>query len=140
MTATLAIIGYGTLFQTGDNNSPIGWTTLAEVRGLSLPPLSRDVIDAGHECAPDEWREILTGINTAAEVSLDANFNKTTYATLVAEFGSTDIKTRRIVLPGGSYVTFDAYLVGLEVAVAVGDLVSANAKFRASGAPALTVV
>jgi predicted secreted protein len=140
MTATLAIIGYGTLFQTGDNSSPINWTTLAEVKSLALPSLSRDVVDAGHESAPNEWRQILAGLKTAGEISVACNFYKATYQTLLADLDSTAIRARRIVLPDGTYLTFDAYLIGLEAAVAAGDIITAVAKFRPSGAPALTVV
>ena len=78
MAKSLAIIGYGTLFQTGDNASPINWTTLAEVKSLSPPPLSRDVIDAGHESAPGEWREVLTGLHNMAEITMELNFHKIT--------------------------------------------------------------
>lgn len=140
MTATLAITGYGTLFQTGDTSSPIVYTTLAEVNKLTPPPLTRDIIDAGHESAPDEWREILTGLKTAGEVSLDCNFIKTTYNTLFAELGSTVIKPRRIVYPGGTHLDFDAFLTELDVGLDIGGLMIATAKFRASGTPSLTVV
>lgn len=140
MTATRGIIGYGTVFQTGDTSSPIVWTSLAEVRNVAMPSISRDVIDAGHECAPDEWREVLTGINTANEVTLECNFYKTTYQTLLAEMNTAVIKPRRIVLPGGTYLAFNAFLISIDVNVATGDLVAASVKFRPSGQPTLTVV
>lgn len=140
MVATLAIIGYGTVFQTSDGNSPATWTALAEVRALGVPPLTRDVIDAGHESAPDEWRAVLTGLKTAGEISVECNFYKTTYQTLMNELSTTVIKSRRIIFPGGTYLAFDAYLVGLETAAATGDIITAVAKFRPSGTPALTVV
>lgn len=140
MTATLAIIGYGTLFQTSDGNSPPNFASLAEVVSVSLPPLSRDVIDAGHESAPNEWRAILTGLKTAGEISLECNFYKTTYQTLLAELDTTIIKGRRIVLPGGSYLAFDAYLIGLDVGIAAADKIPVSVKFRPSGTPTFTVV
>jgi hypothetical protein len=141
MTLSSAIIGYGTLFQTGDTSSPIVWSSLAEVKGLSLPSLQRDVIDAGHESAPDEWREVLTGLKTAGDFGLECNFYKTTYQALIAELGTTTIKPRRIVFPGGSYFQFDAFLVGIDVGVTIGDLITCSVKFRPSGEPTgLTVI
>jgi len=141
MAPTLAIIGYGTLFQTSDGNSPPTWSALAEVTGLDLPEITRDVVDAGHECAPGEWREVLTGIRNAAEISVACNFYKTTYQALLAELTAVAaLKARRIVLPGGTFLAFDAFLIGLQAAAAPGDKIAAVAKFRPSGAPSLTVV
>lgn len=140
MTASLAIIGYGTRFQTGDTSSPIVYTSLAEVRGLAFPPLSVDVVDAGHECAPDEWREVLTGLKTAGELSLEMNFHKSSYQLLFNELGTRIIKPRRVLLVSGTHLDFDGWLTKLEATFGVGDLVSAVAGFRASGEPTLTVV
>jgi Lambda phage tail tube protein, TTP len=140
MTATRAIIGYGSLFQTSNNDSPLTWSSLSEVRSMTVPPISRSVIDAGHECAPDEWREVLTGLNELGELTVEANFYKTVYQDLLAEFGTRVIKTRRIVFPGGSNLVFDAYLISIESALAKGDIVLAQVKFRPSGDATFTVV
>lgn len=140
MTATLGIIGYGSLFQTSNNDSPLTWTSLSEVKGIGLPALTRDVVDAGHESAPDEWRAVLTGLKSAGEVSVECNFIKTTYQSLLTELGSTTIKTRRIVFPGGTNLVFDAYLISLESGLSAGEIISAVAKFRPSGQPTLNVV
>ncbi len=113
---------------------------MSEVKSIGLPALTRDVVDAGHESAPDEWRAVLTGLKNAGEVSVECNFYKTTYQTLLAEMSSTTIKTRRIVFPGGTNLVFDAYLISLESSLAAGDLVTAVAKFRPSGQPTLNVV
>src|SRR5215510_5167859 len=99
MTATLAIIGYGSSFQTSNNDSPLTWSSLSEVKAIGLPSLARDVVDASHESAPDEWAAVLTGLKRGGEFSVVCNFYKTTYQTLFNELGSSVIKTRRIVFP-----------------------------------------
>src|SRR5678816_1487948 len=120
MTSSLGKIGYGSLFQTSNNDSPLTWSSLSEVKSIGLPVLSRDVIDASHESAPNEWREILTGLLSAGEVSVECNWIKTTYNTLLAELSTTTVKARRIVFPGGTYLEFDAYLISLEGALEIG--------------------
>jgi hypothetical protein len=132
MTATLAITGYGSSFQTSNNDSPLTWTALSEVRSIALPSLSRDVIDAGHESAPNEWRQVLTGLKNAGEITLECNWIKTVYQTLFAELGTTVIKSRRIVFPGGTNLVFDAYLVSIDGTITVGDIIVASVKFRPS--------
>lgn len=140
MTASRAIIGYGTLFQTSNNDSPLTWSSLAEVRSIGMPAMSRSVIDAGHECAPDEWREVLTGLNEAGELTVEANFYKAVYQDLLAELGTRVIKVRRIVLPGGSNLVFSAFLISIDSSIATGDIILASVKFRPSGQPTFNVV
>lgn len=140
MTATLSKLGYGTLFQTDYTlASPTVWVTISEAATLSLPPLSRDAVDASHECAPDEYRTFVTGLKSGGEISVTMNFIAAQYITLQGELSSTTPKPRRIVLPGGSIMTFSATLIGLEVPVAVGEKMTATAKFKIDGAPALLV-
>jgi hypothetical protein len=141
MTRTLAIIGYGSLFQTNQGGSPDNWSATAEVNSITLPELTRDVIDAGHEAAPNEWREVLVGIPTAGEVDIVANFIPATYQALFAEIGSGTVKSRRVVFPNGSSLVFNAYLISAAIALTVGDLITATAKFRVSGQPGpLTII
>ena len=126
-------IGYGSLFQINQGGSPEDWLTLAETKSLTLPPLERDVISAGHECAPEEDKEYLPGLVDGGEISVTLNFTFAHYQLLLAELEETTIRQRRIVFPDGSWFTFDAWLLSLENPIGVGDLISSTAKFKLSG-------
>lgn len=141
MTATKATIGYGSLFQTNQGGSPNDWTALAEVVSVNFPPLTVDVIDAGHEAMPGEYREVLTGIRTAGDVTVVCNFQPVTLQSLFNELNSMLLRQRRLVFPNGTSIVFNAYLISLESGLAAGDVVQATAHFRVTGAPGpLTVV
>ena len=140
MTATLARLGYGTVFQTDYTLvSPAVWVTLAETNAMALPPLSRDVIDASHECAPNEWRTFVTGLKNGGEIDVSMNFIASQYLTLQGELTSTQSKPRRILYVNGTVLTFSATLVGLEAPISVGDRLNAVAKFKIDGEVALIV-
>ena len=140
MTATLARIGYGTVFQTDYTlTSPVVWVTLAEANGMSLPPLSRDAVDASHECAPDEWRTFVTGLKSGGEVDVSMNFIAAQYLTLQGELSTITSKPRRILYSNGTVLTFSATLIGLDAPIAIGDALSSVAKFKIDGAVSLLV-
>jgi len=131
---TLAQLGYGTAFQTDRGGSP-QWVTVAESVSISMPPLSRDAIDASHECAPGEWRGSIPGLKNGGEVSVEMNFTNAEYIALAAELDSTDPLPRRIVFPDGAIYPFTAFLVALEAGATVGDRRAAAARFKVVGEP-----
>ena len=136
MVATSAKIGYGATFQTDyTSSSPTVWVTLSEVINMSLPPLSRDAIDSSHECAPNEWRTFVTGLNSAGEIPVQMNFTKAQYQTLQGELATLTAKNRRVVFLDGTVMTFSAMLMALELPVEINGRLVAMAKFKISGQP-----
>lgn len=101
---TEAILGYGSVFQTW---SGAEWVTVAEASAMALPPLSRDVIDAGHECAPDEWRDSIVGLKSAGEISVVLNFTASEYSKRYDHLGDGVLECR-ILLPDESVYPFSA--------------------------------
>lgn len=140
---TSARIGYGTLFQTGDGNSPEAWTTLGEVSNITPPNMQRDSIDASHGQSPDGWREFIAGLKDGGELSLEMNFvpGGAGAAALMAELNlsaAAAVKNRRILFPDGSYFEAQAFLTGFEPDAPIDDKMAATATFKISGAPVLT--
>ena len=129
---TDAQIGYGAAFQTADGTD---WVTIAESTAITFPALSRDAIDASHECAPGEWRQALPGLKNANEVSVEMNFTADQYIALAAELDTDEILLRRLVFLDGSTYPFSAFLVGLESGTTVGDRRAAAARFKVVGEP-----
>jgi hypothetical protein len=134
---TAAAIGYGTLFQTGDGNSPEVWTTLAEVFEIAPPSPARDVIDASDVLLPGTWREFIPGMKDGGEIALDLNFvpGGATFATLEAELATSTIAHRRVLFPNGASFPFYAFLTGLAPKAPLGDRMTVSAKFKVSGEP-----
>jgi hypothetical protein len=130
---TIATIGYGAAFQTTDGAG--GWLTVAESISMTLPPITRDAIDASHECKPNEWRDSIPGLKNGGEVGIDMNFTNAQYIALAAELDSNTPLARRIVFPDGAIFPFNAFLIGLEASVTVADKRAASARFKVVGEP-----
>lgn len=130
---SLARIGYGSTFET---NRGTGWQTLGELTGFSLGGISRDVIDAGHECAPSEWRDSVAGLKTGGDAAVEINFTVSEYEKLQAELDSDVFYPRRFWFTDGHVFQFNAILTGLDTAIPTGDKVSTSAKFKIGGMPA----
>lgn len=129
---TVAQIGYGAAFQT---QSDADWITIAESVSITLPQLSRDAIDASHECKPGEWRESIPGLKNGGEVTVEMNFTNAQYIALAAELASSATIARRLVFPDGSLYPFNAFLIGLESGAQVNDRRAAAARFKVVGEP-----
>lgn len=140
---TEADIGYGTLFQTADSNSPGAWTIMAEVTNITPPNRSRDSIDASHEQSPDEYREFIPGMKDGGEVTLEMNFipGGTSLAAISAEYdlvGQAAVKLRRITFRDGSYCQFYAFITGDEPEAPLDDKMAMTATFKVTGKPTYT--
>lgn len=139
---TSARIGYGTLFKTGDGNSPEAFTTLAEVTGITPPAYSRDTVDVTHELSPSAWREFIAGLKDGGEVKLELNFVASGAAStaLTAEFdldGPQAVKNRQIVFQDGATWSFAAIVTGWEADAPIDDKMTASVTFKVTGKPTL---
>lgn len=130
-----AILGFGTLFQTSDGNSPATWSAVAEVISISPPEISRDNIDLSHENGPNEWRENMPGLKSPGEVKLEFNFipGAAAYDDLFAEMSDQLIRQRRIVFPNGSILGFSAFLTAIGSETPIDAQMKATATFQLSG-------
>lgn len=135
---TQAMIGFGTLFQTGDDSSPQGFSTLAEVTAITPPGVARDAIDATHMQSPDGWREFILGLKDGGEISIEINYIKASVTAIMAEFSSNVMKDRRILFPDGSSFDFAAGCIGFEPEAPVDDKIAASATFKITGKPVFT--
>lgn len=140
---TDAMIGFGTLFKTGNGAIPEIFTSLAEVTNVTPPAMARDSIDATHEESPEGYREFIPGLKDGGEVSLELNFipGNTTADDLIAEFDATTgtgaIKNRQIVFPNGEILAFRAFLTAFETDAPIDDKMTLSVTFKVTGKPTL---
>lgn len=135
---TQAMIGHGTLFQTGDDASPQTFATLAEVTNITPPSIARDAVEATHMQSPEKWREFIAGLKDGGELAVELNYVKTSAATMMAEFDSDVVKDRRITFPDGSTFDMAALCTAFEPDAPNDDKIAASATFKVSGKPVFT--
>jgi predicted secreted protein len=143
---TNAIGGPGFLLQLGSVAGDGGtFTTLGEVKDITGPAVSLDVIDVTNQDSPGGYEEIIPSIRRAGEVTFDVNFNPadgTHDATTGLVFLANN-KTKRgwrlwMQDEDDSYWAFDAYVTGLQMKAPVAGVLAATTTLRITGMPTIS--
>lgn len=139
MPASVAMLGYGSVFQIQTENSPDVFVDMAEVSSITPPSATLDQVDVTHMTSPGRNREFISGLNDPGEVSFDMNFvpgstsDDRLFELLNIPIGLTRQRLCRISFPNGVTWTFSAELTGYEPTVPVDDKMSATVTFKVSG-------
>lgn len=140
-----AISGPGFLLQlsttTGDAGS---FTTIGEVKDITGPAQTLDVLDVTNQDSPGGFEEIIPSIRRAGEVDFDVNFNpeNATHddaSGLVYLMRNKIKRGYRLQLQdlGNHYWAFDAYVVGFQTKTPVAGVLTGTTKLRVTGQPLL---
>lgn len=142
---TVAIAGPGFLLQLGAQAGNSGsFTTVAEVKDITGPAVSLDVIDVTNQDSPGGFEEIIPTIRRAGEVDFDTNFNPSN-ATHNASTGLIYLANNKIKRgwrlllqdEDDSYWAFDAYVIGFQTKAPVAGVLTGTTKLRITGQPQL---
>ena len=138
-----AILATGTLIYVGNGASPETFTAIAEVKSISGPNLSRNVIDVTTHNSTLGWEESLAGLKRSGEITFDINFipgNATHSAStgLLKAFDDNDKLNYKLVFPisaGSPQVewTFEAYVVGFQIGAEVDGVLNASLTLKPAG-------
>lgn len=142
---SVAISGPGFLLQLGDAAGQGGsFTTVAEVKDITGPSVSLDVIDVTNQDSPGGYEEIIPSIRRAGDVDFDVNFNPTNGThdgtTGLVYLANNKVKRGwRLQLQdtGNHYWGFDAYVVGFQTKAPVAGVLTGTTKLRITGQPLL---
>lgn len=140
MPASEAMIGYGSVFEIVNENSPNQYTALAEVFNITPPSSVLDQIDVTHMQSPDRRREFISGLIDSGECSFEMNFipgstsDDRLWELLSLPTGASRRRSCRISYPNGHTHTFDAELTNYEPAIPTDDKMTATVTFKVSGA------
>lgn len=141
MTATRAILGYGTTVQVGDSSSPGVWTALLEVIEVTPPNAQVDDVEATHFTSDNRTREYIAGLIEGGEASINMN-RVPGSATENLLMGLQNSGTKVAVLitwPNGTTWLFLGHVKGYETASPIDDRMTATATFKVDGATTVTL-
>ena len=139
MAVSVAMLGYGSVFQIQTENSPDNYVDMAEVISITPPSFSLDQVDVTHMTSPNRNREFISGLNDPGECSFDMNFvpgstsDDRLFELLNLPTGTTRARNCRISFPNGVTWSFSAELTGYEPTVPVDDKMTATVTFKVSG-------
>ena len=139
MAATTGTSGFGTLLKAGNGGSPTEtFTTIAEIKSISGPQLSIEMIDATHMESPSSYREMKPSFKDGGEVTFDVNFlpANATHTALTTDFEAKTLRNFKITWPntGATVWSFSAYVTGFQPSAAIDDMLSASVTLKISGA------
>jgi predicted secreted protein len=114
--------------------------TIAEVRSISGPSMQAETIDVTNMDSGG-WREFITSLKDAGEVSFDVNFLPagTTHLALLQDFVDSVISEYSLVWTdaGTSTWTFDGLVTSFQPSAAIADALTASVTIKVSGAPTI---
>jgi hypothetical protein len=114
--ASSAMIGYGSTFAVETAASSGVYTTLSEVKDITPPSQSVDVIDVTHMGSLSSTREFIQGLTDPGEVSLTMNFvpSSVTDAFILAWRTSRQTRSCKITFPNSVIWTFNGFVTGYD--------------------------
>lgn len=129
-----AKIGYGSVFRRLVDST---YEALAEITNISGPELSKDAPDATSNDSSDGYREFIPGLRDAGQVTLEMNFTRDTYDTLLTDYEADTTHEYEIVFADAenTSVNFTGIVTALSITAPLDDKISASATFKISGKP-----
>ena len=124
--------GYGTLFQAYYSG---GYNTIAEVRSIRGPSITRSVMDVTNMDSPARWREYIAGLPDGGEVSFDVNFLplNATQQKMFA-LGTNAVTTFKLNWTTAGDLGFNGIVTGVTPAASVEEPLRATITVKINGA------
>lgn len=139
-----AISAFQTYLQIGDGGSPESFTTIAELRNISGPNFSSDVIDVTVHNTSTPFRRFISGLIDGGEITIDINFVPTDathgYSSgLLADMINRTRRNFQLVFPDSGSTTWliPGIVTAFEPSADPGDVLQASVTIKVSGPPTL---
>ncbi len=141
MAATGAKLGTKTRFLKEDPVDGGTFVSVAEVKSIGGPSLSRDAVEATHTESPDDHAEFVPGIANGGEISLVLNFRPEhvshgSNSGLLADFLAGTTRKWRVEwpqFPNTPTLTVPGFITGWEPSSAAKDLLTVAVKIKVTG-------
>lgn len=102
----MAFTGIGVLFRRW-NSGTGAWDNISEIVTIGGPTFSRETIDATTLDTTGGYREFITGLRDAGEITMTLNFAQSTYQTFKDDFEDDTAQNYEIVLPDADVTSFE---------------------------------
>ena len=138
MSATIGTSGFGTLLKAGNGATSEVFTSIAEVKTISGPKITLEMLEATHMESPSGFREWLPSFKDGGEVTFGVNFlpASTSHKAITTDMAARTKRNFKVVWPNTAPTTwsFSGYYTQFEPTAGVGDMLSAQVTIRVTGA------
>jgi len=134
-----ALLGYGSVFEIANENSPNDYTQMLEVKSITPPSAKVDQVEVTHMQSPNRYREFIGGLIDSGEASFDVNFipgNATDdriFELLSLPTGQSRTRGCRLSFPNGVTWSFNGEVTGYEPTVPFDDVMVATVTLKVTG-------
>jgi hypothetical protein len=137
------IAAFGTLLQVEDPATPGTFLTVAEVKDISGPGITSDVLDTTTHTSPSAWRQKIPSLLDGGEVTFSVNYmpGDPTHdaATGLASMAiSRAVQSWQVIYPDTDETlwSFDGFVTNFAPGAPVEDLLTADVTITVTGAVA----
>lgn len=128
-----AVNGVGTTIKRWSGSA---WVSIAEVKSISGPGMTRDTIDVTTLDSTGGYREFIAGFRNAGTVGLSMNFTRAGFDIMQADFESDELQNYEIVLSdaAATSIEFEGLITEFPLSVGVGEAITMEVKIQISNA------
>lgn len=137
-----SIFGLGTQLQAGDGADPENFLTIAEVRSISGPTFTTDILDVTSHESQGGVREFKAGLIDPGELTFDLAFQPGEITHGIKAGLQRDLLTRRVtnyhlVFPPGIGFTWQFFgiVTGLPLNFPIDEVITASVTVKITGLP-----
>jgi len=136
---SIAMLGYGSVFEIVDDNSPDLFVPMAEVKSITPPSIKVDQVEVTHMQSPDRYREFISGLMDGGEASFEMNFvpgnasDLRLFQLLNLPVGVSRRRACRISFPNGRTWSFNAEVTGYDPTVPFDSVMTAKVTMKVTG-------
>lgn len=127
---------FGTSWAMHDGAST--YVDVAEVTSISVLDVSVDSIDVSSHDSASQWREFVSGMKDAGELSMEINYDPSLHGAIWSALGTQ--RNHRITLTdaGAATVAFAGFISGISADAPYDDKLSATVSIKVTGAVTIT--
>ena len=135
-----AFWAHGAAIQLGDGETSESFTSIAEIKDLKPPPLSRDSIEVTSHGSTSGYKEFISGLRDGGEVGFECNWLPTNATQdedtgLLDTFDDDDNHNWRIVLPDSILtISFAGFITKFEPELPVTEQGKLSISIKVTGA------
>jgi len=131
-----AVNAVGTVFQRWSGTA---WVTIAEVKSVTGPGMSRDVIEVTSLNSTDGYKEFIAGFRDAGTVGITTNYTRAGYDLFKADFEDDGLQNYQIVLSDAdaTSIEFEGLVTEMPLTANVGDAITLEATIKVTSSPVI---
>ena len=125
-----AFSGLGSKFRRWSGSA---WAAIAEVKSVSGPSMTREMIDVTSLDSTDGYREFIPSLRDGGTITLSILFTYAGYLLLKQDFQSDDLVNYELLLADGTSIEFSGYVQDLPLDVTFDDAVTSEVTIKVTG-------